>query len=100
MKLSINFLCREFLILFQFIMQIDFLLLDEKVLLSLLLEGLSFFQEILFLLLKFANSLLIIGNFAKQLSIDLFLVQELENKLLGIRNSSGNLNVLEGHLND
>jgi hypothetical protein len=49
--------------------------------------------------LEFTDSFLVVSNFAQKFSVNLFFVEELEDKFLSVRNSSGDFDVFEGHLN-
>jgi hypothetical protein len=84
MQLSIDFLLSQFLKLFQFIVQVNFLPFDKEVLLSVFFEIFPLFEEFLLLFFEFSNSFLVIGNFAQEFTINLLFVEELKDKLLCI----------------
>jgi hypothetical protein len=82
MKLSIDFLLSQFVKLFEFIMQVNFLPFHKKVLLSVFFKVFPLLEEFLLLFFEFSNSFLVIGNFAQEFTINLLFVKKLEDELL------------------
>lgn len=64
MELGVDLFQGKIFELFEFIMEINLIFFDKKILLSFLFQGFSVFEEIFLFLFELCDSFLVIGYFA------------------------------------